>query len=122
MAAASRPPVDGSPIMNTKIHVLVRIDPDGARARLLVRGEVTAGSVQALYVLARRANSLVPALALVLDVSGAQVSPNALEELHARAVAAHLPVRIDPPQSVCRLIIPAPSATARTGSVMGLAA
>ena len=60
---------------------------------------MTTESVQALYVLARRANSLVPALALVLDVSGTQVSPDALEELPACSGAAHLPVRINPPRS-----------------------
>lgn len=91
--------------MDPKIHVQVRIDLDGARGRLLVRGEVTTGSVQALYVLARRANSLVPGLVLMLDVSRARVAPEVLDELHACSAAANLPVLIDPLQSECRLVI-----------------
>ena len=122
VAAPSRPPVDGRCIVNPKIHVQVRIDLDGTRVRLLVRGEVTAGSVQALYVLARRANSLMPGLALMIDISRARVAPDALEELHACSAAAHLPVHIDMLQSECQLIILDPGMAAQTRTVTALAA
>ena len=103
--AVSRRSVDGSNIVTSKIQVLVRIDRDSARVRVQVRGAVTGRNVQALYVVARRANSLMPTLALILDVSHAHVAGDALEELHSCSKEGHLPARIDPLQSDCRISV-----------------
>lgn len=103
--AVSRPPVDGSNIMTSKIQVLVRIDLDSARVRVQARGAVTGKNVQALYVVARRANSLMPTPTLILDVSHARVAGDALEELHSCSKDGRLPVRIDPLQSACRISV-----------------
>ena len=101
----SRLSVDGSNIVPSKFHVLVRIDRDSARVRVQARGAVTGRNVQALYVVARRANSLMPTLALILDVSHAQVAGDALEELHNCSKVGHLPIRIDPLQTDCRISV-----------------
>lgn len=103
--AVSRLSVEGSNIVTSKIQVLVRIDRDSARVRVQVRGVVTGRNVQALYVVARRANSLMPTLALILDVSHARVAGDALEELHSCSKQGHLPMRIDPLQSDCRISV-----------------
>lgn len=91
--------------MTPKIHVLVHIDHDSAKVQVQARGAVTARNIQALYVIARRANSLLPALSLVLDVSHARVAGDALEELHTCSKAGRLPTRIDPLQSECQISV-----------------
>ncbi|ALV45314.1 hypothetical protein MB46_07200 [Arthrobacter alpinus] len=63
--------------MNHKLRALVRVDFDQDCARVEARGHVTAGNVQVLYVVARRASSLVPGIALVLDLTRAKVEPAA---------------------------------------------
>ncbi|WP_113716771.1 hypothetical protein [Arthrobacter dokdonensis] len=96
--------------MTPKIHVLVRIDHDSAKVQVQARGAVTGSNVQALYVVARRAKSLMPTLALILDVSHARVAGDVLEELHACSKEGRLPVRIDPLQTDCRISVLEPDA------------
>ncbi len=108
--------------MNNKLHVLVRVDLDGAWARVEAMVEVTVGSVQALYVVARRANALMPGLPLMLDLSHALVARDALEELHACSESGHLPTRSDPLQPDCRLSILDPEGSALQAGMTGLAA
>ncbi|WP_346763466.1 hypothetical protein [Arthrobacter sp. PAMC25564] len=70
---------------------------------------MTAQSLQALYVVVKRANHLREGLRLVVDVSHALVEPAAMEQLQACSESHHLPASIDPMQSECRLRIVAPA-------------
>ncbi|MBW4094416.1 MAG: hypothetical protein HIU81_02935 [Acidobacteria bacterium] len=96
--------------MNPKLHVVVRLNLDsaGARiesARITVRGHVTAESVEALYVVAKRANCLMTGLSLLLDLAKARVDPEALERLHGCVSSGQLPAHIDTSQVGCRLSV-----------------
>ena len=94
--------------MTDKLKVLVRVDLDGGEAEVAAQGHVTPESLQALYVVMKRANHLRQGLRLVVDVSHAQVEPAALEQLKACSKSHHLPASIDPYQSEYRLRIVAP--------------
>ncbi|MET3922014.1 hypothetical protein [Arthrobacter sp. UYEF20] len=94
--------------MNDKLRVLVRLDLDCGQAEVAAQGHVTARSLQALYVVVKRANHLREGLRLVVDVSHARVEPAAMEQLQACSESHHLPAAIDPMQSECRLSIVAP--------------
>ncbi|MBU8868553.1 MULTISPECIES: hypothetical protein [Paenarthrobacter] len=91
--------------MNEKLKVLVSVDLDCARARVAAQGHVTVRSVQALYVVVKRANSLMRGLTLEVDMTGAWVEPDALAQLRACSRSHHLPARIDPHQTECRISI-----------------
>lgn len=91
--------------MNDKLSILVRVDLDCARARVATRGHVTPHSIQALYVVIKRANALMDGLAVEIDVTRAVVDPAALEQLDACSRSHHLPEHIDPYQAECRLSI-----------------
>ena len=45
--------------MTDKLNVLVRVDIDCARAKVAAQGRVTTQSIQALYVVVKRANTLM---------------------------------------------------------------
>ena len=94
--------------MNDKLKVLVRLDLDCGQAEVAAQGHVTARSLQALYVVVKRANHLKEGLQLVVDVSHARVEPAAMEQLQACSESRHLPAAIDPMQSECRLSIVPP--------------
>ena len=113
---------EGRGMMNDKLSILVRVDLDGAQAMVAAQGHVTTQSVQALYVVAKRANDLMADLALEIDVTGARVDPDALEQLKACAQSHHLPAKIDPFQANCRLRILAPLDNAPNAGMVGLAA
>jgi hypothetical protein len=116
-AAASRPtrlqrrsrPGEGSNILNDKLNILVRVDLDHARAQVLTKGHVTVHSIQALYVVVKRANSLKEGLNLELDMRAAHVDPEAMEQLRMCSRTHHLPARIDPSQSHCTLRVLPPT-------------
>lgn len=108
--------------MNDKLSVLVRVDLDGARARVAAQGHVTAESIQALYVVAKRANDLMKGLALEIDVTRASVDPDALEQLRAYSQSHHLPAKVDPLQANCRLHILVPRDALTNAGMVGLAA
>jgi hypothetical protein len=55
--------------MTDKLSVLVRVDLGCAHARIAAQGHVTAQSVQALCVVAKRANTLMEGLQLEMDVT-----------------------------------------------------
>jgi hypothetical protein len=95
--------------LNDKLRVLVRLDLDGGHAAVAAQGHITAQSVQALYVVVKRANQFREGLQLTLDVSKAHVEPAALEELRACSKSHHLPAAIDPLQAECRFNIVAPA-------------
>lgn len=69
---------EGKGMMNDKLSILVRVDLDGAQALVSAQGHVTAQSIQALYVVVKRANDLMKGLALEIDVTRARVDPSAL--------------------------------------------
>jgi hypothetical protein len=108
--------------MTDKLSVLVRVDLDCACAQIAAQGRVTAQSIQALYVVAKRANALMEGLALEIDVTRARVDPDALEQLRACSQARHLPAHIDPLQADCRLSILAPRDAIILAGMVGLAA
>jgi hypothetical protein len=95
--------------LNDKLKVLVRLDLDYGQAEVAAQGHVTARSLQALYVVVKRANHLREGLRLVVDVSHARVEPAAMEQLQACSESRHLPAAIDPMQSECKLSIVAPA-------------
>lgn len=108
--------------MTDKLSVLVRVDLGCAHARIAAQGHVTAQSVQALYVVAKRANTLMEGLELEIDVTRAEIDPDALEQLRACSQSHHLPTQIDPLQADCRLSILAPRDAFTTTGKGGLAA
>ena len=100
-------------LLTDKLSILVRVDLDHARAQVLAKGHVTVHSIQALYVVVKRANSLKHNLDLELDVRNARVDPEAMRQLQACSETHHLPARIDPQQTPCTLsILPPHRATA----------
>jgi len=94
-------PTEGTGMMNDKLSILVRVDLDGAHARVAAQGHLTAQSIQALYVVVKRANDLMKDPALEIDVTRARVDPDALEQLRACSHSHHLPATIDPCQADC---------------------
>lgn len=113
---------EGRGLMNDKLSILVRLDLDGAKAMVAAQGHVTTQSIQALYVLAKRANDLMADVALEIDVTRAKVDQDALEQLRACEQSHHLPAKIDPFQADCRLRILAPVDGFPNAGMVGLAA
>jgi len=105
--------------LNDKLKVLVRLDLDCGQAEVAAQGHVTAQSLQALYVVVKRANHLKEGLRLVVDVSHARVEPAAMEQLQACSESHHLPASIDPLKSECNISVLAP---APAGAELGLGA
>ncbi|MBD1544381.1 hypothetical protein G9E11_19475 [Arthrobacter sp. IA7] len=98
--------------MNEKLRVLVSVDLDGAKAQVKTQGHVTVQSIKGLYDVMKRADSLVPGLALELDMTLAEVEPQAMEELRGCARTHHFPLQVDPLQRNYRFSILAPKLTA----------
>ncbi len=94
--------------MNSKLNIVVRVDLDHAKALVIAKGHITVHSVNALYVVVKRANSLLEGLDLKLDISHARVDEEALEMLHTASETHHLPARIDPQQAPCTISVLAP--------------
>jgi hypothetical protein len=107
--------------LNDKLRVLVRLDLDCGEAEVAAQGHVTARSLQALYVVVKRANHLKEGLRLVVDVSHARVEPAAMEQLQACSESHHLPAAIDPMQSECQLSIVPPAEDEAGAGVAALA-
>ena len=111
----------GRNIVNEKLRVLVSVDLDGAKAQVKTQGHVTVQSIQGLYDVMKRADSLVPGLSLELDMTLAEVEPQAMEELRGCARSHHLPVQVDPLQRDYRFSILAPKVTAAKLAVLPVA-
>jgi hypothetical protein len=99
----------------------VRVDLECSSAHIEVRGLVSGWNIRALYVLAKRANSIVPGLEVVFDLAGANVKPEALKQLNMCRESRHLPVVVDPMQADFRLNI-IPPAHAAHPTMLGLTA
>ena len=91
--------------MNSKLNIVVRVDLDHSKAQVIAKGHITIHSVNALYVVAKRANSLKGGLDLELDVSSALVDEEALDMLRTASETRHLPVKIDPDQAPCTISV-----------------
>jgi hypothetical protein len=94
--------------LNSKLNVVVRIDLDHSKALVMAKGHITIHSVNALYVVVKRANSLKEGLDVKLDISQAWVDDEALEMLHTASETHHLPAKIDPKQAPCTISVLAP--------------
>ena len=108
--------------MNEKLRVLVSVDLDGAKAQVKTQGHVTVQSIQGLYDVMKRADSLVPGLALELDMTLADVEPQAMEELRGCARSHHLPLQVDPLQRDYRFSILTPKITGQKNTARKVAA
>jgi hypothetical protein len=95
-------------VTTDKLRVLVRVDLDCATAQVAAQGHVTSKSVQGLYGVMKRANSLTAGMVLELDMTRARIEPDALEELRTCSRSHHLPAHVDPLQSEYRLSILTP--------------
>lgn len=78
---------------------------------------MTSKSVNGLYAVMKRANSLTAGMALELDMTRAHIEPDTLEELTACSRSHHLPAHVDPLQSDYRLSILAPANAASPGAL-----
>lgn len=108
--------------MNSKLSILVRVDLDHARAQVVAKGHITVHSVQALYVVVKRANSLKQGLDLELDITHALVDDEALEQLQDCSRTHHLPAKIDPQQQSCTISVLAPRAASTAAGTLLIAA
>lgn len=93
-----------------KIRVLVRLDTDLESARIQVGGTLTSDNLRALYAVARRTNALAPGIEILVDLSGARITGNALDDLKAVERQEHLPEASDPLHLACRLRVLEPVA------------
>lgn len=91
--------------MNSKLNIVVRVDLEHSKAQVIAKGHITVHSINALYVVAKRANSLKGGLDLELDISGAWVDEEALDMLRAASETGQLPARIDPDQQPCTISV-----------------
>lgn len=74
-------------MLDPKLSVLVRVDLDGRRLRLVVTGCLTAADQQGLHPVIGRARTLTPAAEVRVDLSAcASVEPAAVELLRAEIV------------------------------------
>ena len=97
VSAASRPPAKGR-LMTGNLEVVVGVDLECALMRIGVSGLVTDSNLRALYAVIRRANSAVPGIDLILDLTAALIEPAALEQLRSCEAAHRLPAEMDPGQ------------------------
>lgn len=79
-----------------------------------MRGVVTPANVRALYVVCRRVAAKLPEYEIVVDLTHAPVTADAMEELHEHARRSVLSSGIDGTVTPCRLRIVDPPAVLRT--------
>jgi hypothetical protein len=105
-----------------KLSVMVRVDLDCAQAQVAAEGHVTMENVRGLYAVMKRANSITAGLRIEIDMTGALVEPDALEQLRDCSRSHHLPAHVDPLQSDYRFSILAPEDAQARAAVLALAA
>ena len=108
--------------MTDKLRVMVRVDLDCAQAQVAAEGHVTIENVLGLYAVMKRANSITTGLRIEIDMTGALVEPDALEQLRDCSLSHHLPVHVDPLQADYRFSILAPEEAGVSTEVLVLAA
>lgn len=65
-----------------RLKIVVHIDSNMERACIEVRGTLTPVNIRALYVIARRARTLLPGKEIVLDLTMARAAMETIEALH----------------------------------------
>ena len=65
-----------------RLKVVVHIDANMERACIEVRGTLTPANIRALYVVARRARTLLPGKEIILDLSMARAAMDTITALH----------------------------------------
>jgi hypothetical protein len=105
-----------------KLSVMVRVDLDCACAQVAAEGHVTMENVRGLYAVMQRAHSITTGLRIEIDMTGALVESDALEQLRDCSRSHHLPAHVDPLQSDYRFSILAPEEAEVRAEVLGLAA
>ncbi|RAM37436.1 hypothetical protein DBZ45_10220 [Arthrobacter globiformis] len=73
-----------------RLKVVVHIDANMERACIEVRGTLTPANIRALYVVARRARTLLPGKEIVLDLSMARAAMDTIAALHDPAQLTQL--------------------------------
>ncbi|MFE4836669.1 hypothetical protein ACFRAU_18565 [Arthrobacter sp. NPDC056691] len=73
-----------------RLKVVVHIDANMERACIEVRGTLTPANIRALYVVARRARTLLPGKDLILDLSMARAAMDTITALHDPAQLTQL--------------------------------
>jgi hypothetical protein len=73
-----------------RLKVVVHIDANMERARIEVRGTLTPANIRALYVVARRARTLLPGKEIILDLSMARAAMDTITALHDPAQLTQL--------------------------------
>jgi hypothetical protein len=96
-----------------RLKVLVHIESNMERARIEVRGTVTAANIRALYIIARRARTLLPGREIVLDLTRARAVEEAITALHDPAQLTELSGE-GTSEHPCRLSILDPRPAAQT--------
>ena len=102
------------PAHGARIKVLIRIDALEESARVVVRGVVTPANVRAIYVVCRRVSTKLPGYEIVVDLSHAPVTVDAMEELQEHARRSVVSSGIDGSLTPCRLRIVDPPAVLNT--------
>jgi hypothetical protein len=99
------------PAGGPKLKVLVRLDVDGARAHIQIRGTITERNLGAVYALVRRAGTITDGLAVVLDLRRAAVAAVPMTNLRSASRTGQLPPATGPASTRCRLEVlePAPA-------------
>jgi hypothetical protein len=87
------------------MKVLIRIDSLEESARVDVRGVVTPANIRALYVVCRRVAAKLPGYEIVINLTHARVTADAIEELHEHARRSVVSSGIDASVTPCRLRI-----------------
>jgi hypothetical protein len=73
-----------------RLKVVVHIDANMERACIEVRGTLTPANIRALYVVARRARTLLPGKEIILDLSMARAAMDTITALHDAAQLTEL--------------------------------
>jgi hypothetical protein len=73
-----------------RLKVVVHIDANMERACIEVRGTLTPANIRALYVVARRARTLLPGKEIILDLSMARAAMDTITALHDPAQLTQL--------------------------------
>jgi hypothetical protein len=77
-------------VTHHRLKIVVRIDSNMERACIEVRGTLTPANIRALYVIARRARTLLPGKEIVLDLTLARAAMETITALHDPAQITEL--------------------------------
>lgn len=108
--------------MTGNLKVVIGVDLDCALIRIEAQGVVTHNNTCTLYALIRRANSTIPGIGVILDLTAAVIEPAALEQLRGCETNHRLPLEIDPTQQDMQLKVIPESGKGSNRPALGLAA